>query len=162
MPAHALNDVSWVSATGNDANPCTRDLPCKTFFNTQPRTQINGQIKCLDGGNFGTIAINQSLTIDCHGVAAVVHANAVCFQIIVATSTATDPAQTVKICGVTCDGLGSQSTGGIVIRGHEIAVYLQDVVITDVAKQGVLDQRNHGGVLFIKDSIIRNSGGGAS
>ena len=29
--AHAQNTRTWVSGTGNDANPCTYASPCRTF-----------------------------------------------------------------------------------------------------------------------------------
>ncbi len=148
--AQALNDVSWVSATGDDANPCTRALPCRDFISAQPKTQINGEIKCLDGGNFALIIIKQSLTIDCHEVAAVVDGRG-CFVIDLNTTPASDPAQTVKIRGVTC---GPAGVGvGIVTA---TAVYLEDLVISEVGR-GVVDDRKNGGLLVIRNSIIRNS-----
>ena len=119
---------------------------------------INGEVRCLDAGDFGPAFITQSVTIDCHEALAVVRSNFVCFVFGLTTSIASDPAQTVKIRGVTCDGLGGAGTLGIQILSAA-AVFLEDMVITDVAAQGVLDIRIHGGVLFIKNSLIRNSGG---
>ena len=155
-PAHALNDVSWVSGTGDDANTCGRTDPCASFTGALGKTAINGEIRCLDAGNFGLVSINKSITIDCHDVPAVVQANQVCFVIL--TNVAGDPSQTVKIRGVTCDGHGAPATLGVQILAAA-AVYLEDMVITDIATQGVLDQRRHGGVLFIENSVIRNNGG---
>jgi hypothetical protein len=155
-PAHALNFVSWVSAGGNNGNPCTRAAPCATFFNAIVNTAINGEVRCLDAGSdFGGATIHQSITIDCHDVPAVVVA--ACFDIQLTTSGASDPAQTVKIRGVTCD---AQGVSGFGIRiGSASAVFLEDMVIVGYQSQGVLDARTHGGVLFIKNSLIRNSGG---
>ena len=31
MPAHAQASRTWVSGVGDDANPCSRTAPCKTF-----------------------------------------------------------------------------------------------------------------------------------
>src|SRR5258708_32379871 len=103
-PAHALNDISWVSGTGNDTAACTRVAPCATFSGAIVKTIISGEIKCLDAGNFGGTNIDKSITIDCHEAPAVVPALINCFYIELATSLASDPAQTVKIRGVTCDG----------------------------------------------------------
>jgi hypothetical protein len=69
-PAHALNDRSWVSGTGNDANICTRTLPCLTFSGALAKTNAGGVINCLDPGDFGTLAIGKSITIDCTGTSA--------------------------------------------------------------------------------------------
>ena len=36
--ARAQANRTWVSGTGNDANPCTRTAPCQTFTGTMPKT----------------------------------------------------------------------------------------------------------------------------
>src|SRR5258708_1971951 len=138
-PAHALNAVSWVSGTGNDASACTRVAPCASFFVALSNTQINGEIRCLDAGNFGGANINKSITIDCHEVPAVVQALTVlpCFVVNLTTSLASDPAQTVKIRSVTCDGFGGGGgTVGVQIQSAA-AVFLEDMLITDLPTQGV-------------------------
>ena len=113
-------------------------------------------IRCLDAGNFLGVSISQSVTVDCHEFPAVITSS--CFYIALGTSLASDPAQTVKIRGVTCDGQGIGGSYGVQIL-NAASVYLEDMVITDHAKQGIVDARTHGGVLFIKDSVIRNNGG---
>ncbi len=159
-PAHAgSNLVSWVAGTGSDANTCGRTDPCASFTGALGKTQINGEIRCLDAGNnFGVFTIFASITIDCHDVPAIVQSSRECFFINLITSPANDPTQTVKIRGVTCEGSGLAGTFGVSIQSAA-AVFLEDMVITDHATQGVLDQRRQGGVLFIKNSVIRNNGG---
>src|SRR5258708_23087126 len=70
-PVHALNNVSWVSSTGGGA-ACTRAAPCATFVAALSNTVINGEIRCLDPGNFTGVIIHQSDTIHCHDVPALV------------------------------------------------------------------------------------------
>jgi hypothetical protein len=71
-PAHAqTNQRSWVASFGNDANPCTRASPCLTFGGAHAKTNINGEINCIDAGDFGTVIIVKSITIDCHDFAAI-------------------------------------------------------------------------------------------
>lgn len=55
---------TWVSGTGNDANPCTRTLPCATFAAAFALTDAGGEIDAIDAGNYGVIAINKAITID--------------------------------------------------------------------------------------------------
>jgi hypothetical protein len=63
-------EVTYVSSTGNDSNPCTAALPCLTLFHASKQTAAGGQISCLDSPatpdfQFG---LSVSLTIDCAGV----------------------------------------------------------------------------------------------
>lgn len=63
-PAHAQATRTWVSGTGNDANPCSRTSPCKTFAGAIAKTTVGGEIDALDPGGFGTLTITNSITID--------------------------------------------------------------------------------------------------
>lgn len=63
-PAHAQASRTWVSGTGDDANPCSRLAPCKTFAGTISKTATNGEINTLDPGGFGPVTITKSITID--------------------------------------------------------------------------------------------------
>jgi hypothetical protein len=68
--AYALNARSWVASNGSDAADCSRATPCATFFNALPKTNAGGEITCVDSGNFGTVNIDKSITINCEGVLA--------------------------------------------------------------------------------------------
>src|SRR3954467_14867882 len=67
-PAHAQATRTWVAGTGNDADPCSRTAPCKTFAGAISKTAINGIINCIDSGAYGSVTITKSITIDCHDV----------------------------------------------------------------------------------------------
>jgi len=58
---------TWVSGVGDDANPCSRTAPCKTFAGAISKTVAGGEINCLDPGGFGAVTITRSITIDCKG-----------------------------------------------------------------------------------------------
>src|SRR5215216_2204225 len=62
--AQAQATRTWVSGVGNDANPCSRTAPCKTFAGAISKTADGGEIDCLDPGGFGTVTITKSLVID--------------------------------------------------------------------------------------------------
>lgn len=64
-PAQAQATRTWVSGVGDDANPCSRTAPCKTFAGAISKTAAGGEIDCLDPGGFGAITITKSITIDC-------------------------------------------------------------------------------------------------
>src|ERR1043166_2573408 len=67
-PAYAQASRTWVSGVGDDANPCSRTAPCKTFAGAISKTAVNGEINCLDPGGFGAVTITKSITIDCHEI----------------------------------------------------------------------------------------------
>src|SRR4030088_1037601 len=62
--AQAQATRTWVSGLGDDANPCSRTAPCKTFPGAYSRTAVGGEIDVIDPGGFGTITISHALTID--------------------------------------------------------------------------------------------------
>jgi hypothetical protein len=63
--AHAQATRTWVSGVGNDADPCSRTAPCKTFSGAFTKTAAGGEINCLDPGGFGAVTITKSLSISC-------------------------------------------------------------------------------------------------
>ena len=65
--AHAQATRTWVSGVGNDADPCSRTAPCKTFAGAISKTATGGFINVLDSGGFGAVTITKSITIDGEG-----------------------------------------------------------------------------------------------
>jgi len=63
--ASAQATRTWVSGVGDDANPCSRTAPCKTFAGAISKTAPAGEIDCLDPGGFGALTITKAITIDC-------------------------------------------------------------------------------------------------
>jgi hypothetical protein len=61
---HAQATRTWVSGVGDDANPCSRTAPCKTFAGAISKTAAGGEIDALDPGGFGAVTITKSITID--------------------------------------------------------------------------------------------------
>ncbi len=61
---HAQATRTWVSGVGDDANPCSRTAPCKTFAGTISKTAVGGEINVIDPGAFGAVTITKSITID--------------------------------------------------------------------------------------------------
>ncbi|MEI9990627.1 MAG: hypothetical protein WDM86_11365 [Rhizomicrobium sp.] len=64
-PANAQATRTWVSGVGDDANPCSRTAPCKTFAGAISKTAVNGEINCLDPGGFGSVTITKSIALVC-------------------------------------------------------------------------------------------------
>src|SRR5688500_15696211 len=64
-PASAQATRTWVSGVGNDADPCSRTAPCRTFAGAIIKTAPGGEINCLDPGGYGGLTINKTLSIIC-------------------------------------------------------------------------------------------------
>lgn len=75
-PAFAQATRTWVSGVGDDANPCSRTAPCKTFAGAISKTATGGEINAIDPGGFGAVTITKSITIDGGGTfASILSAN---------------------------------------------------------------------------------------
>ena len=61
--AEAQATRTWVSGVGDDANPCSRTAPCKTFAGAISNTAAKGEINVLDPGGFGGVTITKSISI---------------------------------------------------------------------------------------------------
>src|SRR5205809_7233943 len=65
--AQAQATRTWDSGVGDDANPCSRTAPCKTFAGAISKTAPSGEIDALDPGGVGAVTITKSITLDCSG-----------------------------------------------------------------------------------------------
>src|SRR5437868_15376679 len=104
LPASASAQASrtWVSGVGDDANPCSRTAPCKTFPGAISKTAAGGEINCLDPGGFGTVTITKAISIYCEGVIGGILASGVTGVIVNAAAT-----DHVVLRGLDIDGAGT-------------------------------------------------------
>src|SRR5262245_10319068 len=150
-PAAAQATRTWVSGTGNDANPCSRTQPCLTFAAAISRTNTGGEINCLDPGAFSAVTITKSISIRCVGVTA---------GIIALGQTAiivdTPPGAEVLLEGLDIDGFANGSIAGIdgVIIATATRVTIQNCSIRNFAGNGVNLQGPLGARVVIIDSTI--------
>lgn len=121
-PAHAQATRTWVSGVGDDANPCSRTAPCKTFPGAISKTATGGEINCLDPGGFGGVTITKSITISCEGVTGGVLVSGTNAIIINAPTTST-----VVLRGLDIEGLGTGLNGIRVIQAG--FVHVEDCII---------------------------------
>jgi hypothetical protein len=61
--AMALATRTRVSGVEDDANPCSRAAPCKTYAGAISKTPAGGVINTLDPGGFGAVTITKSITV---------------------------------------------------------------------------------------------------
>lgn len=100
MVAQAQATRTWVSGVGDDANPCSRTAPCKTFAGAISKTAANGEISVLDPGGYGAVTITKGITIDGIGTQASILASSVTGVIVNAPATSTVTLRNLNINGV--------------------------------------------------------------
>jgi hypothetical protein len=157
--SHAQATRTWVSGVGDDANPCSRTAPCKTFAGAISKTAAGGEISVLDPGGYGAVTITKSMTIDGGGGAG--------FGSILNSGTTGVIINAGVNDVVTLRNLSINGAGAVPgIAGIRILqakrVYVEKVQVfgnggADPSGRGISDTRSTGGQLFISDSIIRNN-----
>ena len=149
--AHAQATRTWVSGVGDDANPCSRTAPCKTFAGAISKTISGGEIDALDPGGFGAVTITKSITIDGNSTTAGILAAGTTGIIINAAGI------DVTLRGLTINGAGSGIVGVRILAANK--VYIERSVIFGFqvgTGRGVSDERTSGS-LFMTDTIVRNN-----
>jgi hypothetical protein len=149
-PAQAQATRTWVSGVGDDANPCSRTAPCKTFAGAISKTAPGGEINCLDPGGFGALTITKSITIDCHEVFASV--------LVSGTNGITINAAggSVTLRNLNFNGIGAGLSGINILAAAK--VYIEDVMIMNFTQNGINDARTSGNTkLFVRNTITRNN-----
>jgi hypothetical protein len=154
--AHAQATRTWVSGVGDDANPCSRTAPCKTFAGAISKTAASGEINVLDPGGFGGVTITKSITIRSDHVQAGVLVSGT--NGIVVNAGATDK---VVLEGLDIEGLGTALNGVQVLAAKE--VYIIRCAIRHFTQNGVnMVSSTSFGHAFINDSFIEFNAGGVN
>jgi hypothetical protein len=115
--AFAQASRTWVSGVGDDANPCSRTAPCKTFAGAISKTAPNGQISVLDPGGFGAVTITKAITLDGAGTLASITSavqNAITINAGVNDN--------VTIRNLQIDGLGTGLAGVNVLSAKSVTI----------------------------------------
>lgn len=141
---------TWVSGVGDDANPCSRTAPCKTFAGAISKTAAKGEISVLDPGGFGAVTITKSIMIN--GGDQISGISAASTNGIIINAAATD---VVYLRNIDINGMGSGFDGIRVLQAKE--VYIEDCRIHNFTNNGVKIQNTSGTVkVYIRNSTIHN------
>src|SRR4051812_7128679 len=153
LPASASAQATrtWVSGVGDDANPCSRTAPCKTFAGAISKTAAQGEINVLDPGGFGAVTITKAITIKNQGNIAGVLTN-VSSGIIVNAGVN----DRVTLDGLDMDGLRTATNGVNIIQAGSVRI--MNSHIYGFASTGVnFAPSNANAKLAISDTTINNN-----
>lgn len=143
---------TWVSGVGDDANPCSRTAPCKTFAGAISKTAANGEISVLDPGSFGAVTITKALTISGDGALAGITNSGT--NGIIVNAGAND---VVIIRNISINGIGTGLNGVRFLAGNQLI--LENVTISGVTGHGVDVALSAAGKLSVKNTDIQDCDG---
>jgi hypothetical protein len=149
--AQAQASRTWVSGVGDDANPCSRTAPCKTWAGAISKTAACGEIDALDPGGFGAVTITKSITLDGTGTFASILASLV--NGIVINAAATD---VITIRGISINGFCNGINGINILQAKTVNV--EDCVIFRFSTgNGITSTDNNGLKLNVRNTVIRDN-----
>ena len=149
--ASAQATRTWVSGVGDDANPCSRTAPCKTFAGAISKTAAGGEIDALDPGGFGAVNITKSITLDGAGTMASILFSGTNGVIVNGAGIV------VTLRNLSLNGGTPTSPGVNGVRIIQAAhVNIEHCEIFNYSDRGIADERTTAGRLNVVDTIIRN------
>ena len=163
-------------AQASDGNPCTVTSPCKTIQAALALTLAGGEIYALNSANYGSVTINQAVSIiGGHGATGVLAAS------VTGVTINAGPNDIVNLRGLDIDGAGS-GTNGIqfntgaslniddsVIRGFTNGISFQPSGSSALSVGSTLISNNSTGIMFqnaaastgvLNDVQVVNNGSG--
>jgi hypothetical protein len=154
---HAQATRTWVSGVGDDANPCSRTAPCKTFAGAISKTAPGGEINVMDPGGFGAVTITKAITIDGSGgnIAGVLVSGT---NGIVVNAGASD---VVVLRNLDINGLGTGINGVNYLSGA--ALHVENSRIYGFTQQGINFAPSGGttNALYVSHTKLLSNAGGA-
>jgi hypothetical protein len=156
--AQAQATRTWVSGVGDDANPCSRTAPCKTWAGAISKTATDGEIDALDPGGFGAVTITKSITLDGNGWGSILASLTNGINVNVSTAGANN---WVQIRNMSINGAGNGLVGINITGGTSTSVSVENCVIFGFRGgngRGISDTRTTGAnQLYVADTLIKSN-----
>jgi hypothetical protein len=139
---------TFVSVTGNDANPCSRTLPCRNFSAAVNAVAAAGEVVALSTGGYGPVSITKSVALigepGVHAAIAPTSGDAIS---IAAAST-----DVVWIRNLYLNAQGA--VNGVVFTSGA-SLHVQNLVANGFSSYGL--HFNAAGEVYVSDSLFRNN-----
>jgi hypothetical protein len=140
---------TFVSTSGNDANPCTNTAPCRNFAAAIANTTAGGEVVALNSGGYGAFTIPKAITI---AGAPGEHVAVTAFA-----GTAIDvnagTGDVVVLRNLYLTGLGAST--GVWLESDSI-LHLDSVLVTGFDSDGLAATAD-GSQVFVRDSMFRRN-----
>src|SRR5436190_20853394 len=153
--ARAQATRTWVSGVGNDADPCSRTAPCKTFAGAFSKTATGGYIDALDSGGFGAITITKSLTLEGNASIAGVLVTLAGKGVIVNSATAIVHLRNLSLESPVSPGINPCADGVDVIPASQ--VHVERCTISGFTNSAINFHPSNGS-LYVSDTTVTSNG----
>jgi hypothetical protein len=157
-PAQAQATRTWVSGVGDDANPCSRTAPCKTWAGAISKTAPGGEIDALDPGGFGALTITKAITLDGGGgqVASTLVSGTNGFNVAAGAN------DVVIIRNIRINGLGQTASPGLngISYSSGAMLSIENCTIFGFSQAGVNVSTSANSILNITNTNISNAANG--
>ncbi len=152
--AGAGSTNTWISGTGDDTSPGTRDAPVKSLTTALSKTAPAGEIDIATSGQLGAATISHAVTIDGTGQKALILASSGAAITINA-----GPNDVVILRHLILQGSGGGVNGITIVSAA--AVYIEDCDIENFSGAAIdFESTAAGAQLFVDGTELLNSGTG--
>lgn len=146
---------TWVSASGNDTNPCTRTAPCRTFAAGILAVDEPGEVVVLDSAGFGPVTIDKSvMLVSPPGIYAAIAPTS--GNAVTVTTSMTPTSRSVVLRNLTLVSHGAAF--GVFRQSSSTPLHVEGCTIMYFGLDGVHEEDSGG--LTIHDSVFRSNGVG--
>jgi hypothetical protein len=149
--AWAASQRTFVSGNGLDTNPCSITAPCRSFAGALVNTLPGGEIYVLDTAGYGSVTINQAVSIVNQTSTAAATSTGGGFAITISAAI-TDK---VVLRGLTIVGGNSGSNGVVFNSGASLII--QDCSISDFTQSAIQFQTTNAAQLFVSNTRMANT-----
>src|ERR1700681_4453122 len=149
---------TWVSGVGDDANPCSRTAPCKTFAGAISKTAAGGEIDALDPAGYGAVTITKGITIDGGGgqVASVLVSGSNGINVNAG------PTDVVILRNLRINGLSNVGLNGVQYNSGG-ALHIENCDIFGFGQNGILANTSQANAtLFVNNTLLQDNVNGVS
>jgi hypothetical protein len=156
--AYAQATRTWISGVGDDANPCSRTAPCKTWAGAISKTAPAGEIDNLDAGGFGAVTITKSITLDGstggQGGVLVAGTNGI---VVAAGSNDVVILKNIEFAGLLGNGTGSGFGLSGIAFNSGAALIIENCAIVGFANNGIAISPSTNSKVVIRRTRITNT-----
>ena len=156
--ARADGARSYISPSGSDNRPCTRNQPCRTFDGALAKTDAGGEIVAMETATYEPATITKSITLAA-APGADVAIRATTGNAVTINGNTGD---TYVLRGLRLGGPGKNvaNTNGVLVNIESpsccISVSLENTIVTDF-EEGVQMNIGVAGRLLVSDSVFRSN-----
>ena len=156
--ARADGARSYISPSGSDNRPCSRNQPCRTFDAALTKTDAGGEIVALESGTYEPTTIAKAITLAA-APGADVAIRAASGNAVTITANVGD---TIVLRGLRLMGPGKNTAGtnGVLLNIESpnccVFVHLENCIVTDFDK-GVQMDVGVASTLIVSDTVFRSN-----